>query len=283
MPAVPGNECVAEVLAVGQDVKDLAVGDHVVPFNNGLGTWRSHAIINSQEIMKVPKELGIVEASTILVNPPTAYRMLKDFVQLSPGDTVIQNGANSAVGQAVIQMCKKWGLNCIGVVRNRPEINRLCDFLLELGAAEILTEEQVRTTDIFKNKKFPKPKLALNCVGGKSATEIMRQLGQGGAMVTYGGMSREPVTIPTSALIFKDVRFYGFWMTRWHDKFAQTPERTKMFNDIIQMCMCGELKPPIHKFVPFDEYKQALDVAMNIKGYGGEKLIFDFRQGEVCQ
>jgi trans-2-enoyl-CoA reductase len=38
------------------------------------------------------------------VNPPTAYRMLKDFVKLNPGDTVIQNGANSAVGRNVIQV-----------------------------------------------------------------------------------------------------------------------------------------------------------------------------------
>ena len=40
------------------------------------------------------------------VNPPTAYRMLKDFVPLSAGDVVIQNGANSAVGRYVIQVLK---------------------------------------------------------------------------------------------------------------------------------------------------------------------------------
>lgn len=38
------------------------------------------------------------------VNPPTAYRMLKDFVDLRPDETIIQNGANSAVGKAVIQV-----------------------------------------------------------------------------------------------------------------------------------------------------------------------------------
>ena len=42
--------------------------------------------------------------ATIAVNPGTAYRMLKDFVALKSGDVVIQNGANSAVGQAVIQV-----------------------------------------------------------------------------------------------------------------------------------------------------------------------------------
>lgn len=38
------------------------------------------------------------------VNPSTAYRMLTDFVDLQPGDLVIQNGANSTVGKAVVQV-----------------------------------------------------------------------------------------------------------------------------------------------------------------------------------
>lgn len=38
------------------------------------------------------------------VNPSTAYRMLKDFVALERGDTVVQNGSNSGVGRAVMQV-----------------------------------------------------------------------------------------------------------------------------------------------------------------------------------
>ena len=82
-------------------------------------------------------------------------------------------------------------------------INFFQSHLKNLGATEVLTEEELRKTDLFKSKKLPQPKLALNCVGGQSALEILRQLGHGGIMVTYGGMSREPVTVPTSSLIFK--------------------------------------------------------------------------------
>lgn len=48
------------------------------------------------------------------VNPPTAYRMLKDFVNLKAGDLVVQNGANSSVGRCVIQVkfsLSRWGLS----------------------------------------------------------------------------------------------------------------------------------------------------------------------------
>jgi len=45
--------------------------------------------------------------------------MLKDFVDLRPGDWIIQNGANSAAGQAVIQIAAARGLKTINCVRNR--------------------------------------------------------------------------------------------------------------------------------------------------------------------
>jgi len=76
-------------------------------------------------ILQIPKDVGLVEASMMNVNPCTAYRMLKDFVQLKPGDTVIQNGGNSAVGQLVIQLCKIWNYKTINVIRDRPNVQEL--------------------------------------------------------------------------------------------------------------------------------------------------------------
>lgn len=89
LPAVPGNEGVAKVLKLGADVGELTEGDHVVPLTNNLGTWRSHLILPSEKLLRVPKNLGLVEAATLTVNPCTAYRMLRDFVNLKPGDTLI--------------------------------------------------------------------------------------------------------------------------------------------------------------------------------------------------
>ena len=54
-------------------------------------------------------------------------------------------------------------------------------------------------------KDVPAPRLALNCVGGKSATELARSLAPGGTMVTYGAMARMPIQLPTSLFIFKDI------------------------------------------------------------------------------
>lgn len=73
----------------------------------------------------MPSGVDLIVASMMNVNPCTAYRMLKDYVSLKPGDTVIQNGGNSAVGQFVIQLCKVWNYKSVSVVRDRPNIQEL--------------------------------------------------------------------------------------------------------------------------------------------------------------
>jgi NADPH:quinone reductase-like Zn-dependent oxidoreductase len=42
-------------------------------------------------------------------SPPTALRLLEEFVQLEEGDTIIQNGANSAVGKVREGCCAALG------------------------------------------------------------------------------------------------------------------------------------------------------------------------------
>lgn len=275
-PAIGGNECVAEIIEIGGNVKNFKVGDRIIPARTGSGTWTSHALYNATDIMKVPSDVGLVEAATMTVNPCTAYRMLKDFVKLNAGDTVIQNGANSAVGQCVIQLCKIWGINNIGIVRDRPNIKDLKSELTNMGASEILTEEEFRKTGIFKEGKYKKPKLGFNCIGGKSALEIARHLDHAGVHVTYGGMSREPVDIPTGLLIFKDLKFCGYWMTRWANSNLESPERQIMFDELFKLVAAGHLKAPVHELISVNKYKDVLNNALNLKGFTGKKFIFDF-------
>lgn len=106
---------------------------------------------------------------------------------------------------------------------------------------------------------------------------MLRHLGHQGVMVTYGGMSREPVTVPTSALIFKDIRVVGYWMTQWTKDNRNNPKRQEMMDDIFKMIKCEQLKPPINELVPFKEYSVALKNALGAQGFAGRKFILDFQ------
>ncbi|NWX19129.1 MECR protein, partial [Aegotheles bennettii] len=264
LPAVGGNEGVGEVLEVGRRVAALKPGDRVIPAGTGLGTWRTQGVFPEETLLKVPNDIPVLCAATLSVNPCTAYRMLADFETLAPGDSIIQNAANSGVGQAVIQIAKASGIKTINVVRDRPDLSKLVERLMALGADHVITEEMLRKPemkDIFKS--IPKPRLALNCVGGKSTTEMLRHLQPKGTMVTYGGMAKQPVMVPVSAFIFRDVRLRGFWMTQWRKDHAQDQEGlASMMDTLCQLIQRGQLTAPACTEVPLQDYRAALEAAM---------------------
>ncbi|CAK1555774.1 unnamed protein product [Leptosia nina] len=274
LPSIPGNEGVGFVEQVGSEVQDLQRGNKVILATSLQGTWRNLAVFPRTSLTVVPDALGNVEAATLTVNPCTAFRMLSDFVCLKKDDVVIQNGGNSACGQNVIQICKAWGIKTVNVVRDRPEISELKKYLTNLGATYVFTEEEMRSAQIFKGE-VKKPMLGLNCVGGKSGAQLLRYMNHSSTMVTYGGMSREPVIVPTSAFIFKNISCHGFWMTEWN-KHAPAEAKEQMKDSLIKLMLTKQLKAPTHKLVKLKDFEEALKNALAPQGFAGCKYILDF-------
>ena len=73
-------------------------------------------VYSEKEWHKVPSDVRLEDAATATINPATALSMLENFETLQPGDVVVQNGANSAVGKHVIQLCKHMGVKTVNVV-----------------------------------------------------------------------------------------------------------------------------------------------------------------------
>lgn len=274
LPCIVGNEGVGEVIEVGKNVNKFKCGDWVLPaVQAAWGTWRQLAVTTEDKLFNIDNDISVLSAATIMVNPCTAYRMLKDYVKLESGDVIIQNGANSAVGQYVIQLAKEWNIQTINIVRNRPDIDSLQKHLLGLGATHVVTEEFARSIDMKEliNSYSQKPKLALNCVGGKSATELVRCLREKGTMVTYGGMSRQPVIIPTGALIFKEVKIVGYFNTQWNFENKASKEKQDMYKNLCELLRNGKLLPPPSDLIPFTNFKEAID--KSLEGFQNKKKV----------
>ncbi|KAF9083898.1 mitochondrial 2-enoyl thioester reductase [Mortierella sp. AD031] len=255
--AVGGNEGVAQVTKVGlKAASHFKVGDWVVMGSAGLGTWRSHGNFKASELTKVrsvekmteggdSSNLDVVQLATLTVNPCTAYRMLRDFRTLSPGDYIIQNGANSGVGEAVIQLAKPLGVKTINIIRNRPGHEQVAERLTKLGATHILTDDQLgklETKELVKSwVQKNEVKLAFNCVGGKPTTEMARLLSKNGHLITYGAMSRQPLILPASLQIFKNVHASGFWLTAWNDEHSAA-ERQEMIDRVVEVMKQGQFE-----------------------------------------
>jgi len=271
LPATPGGEGVAEIVATGAECS-LQAGDWVLPGRPMMGTWRSHTVEDQDYWIPIRNDIPAILAATIMVNPCTAYRMLLDFVKLQPGDWVVQNGSNSAVGQAVIQIAKTMGVKTVNVVRNRDEIAELKQKLTGMGGDVVLTEEEFRATQVWKSGELPRPKLGLNCTGGPSSLELCKALAERGVHVTYGGMSRKPVTAATSHMIFKDLELRGFWMGQWSERQGRSEARMSMFSDLGKLAHQGHLQAPAHQYIGLDDYKEALE--KSLAGFLPAKYVF---------
>ncbi|KAK2558210.1 Enoyl-[acyl-carrier-protein] reductase [Acropora cervicornis] len=213
LPAVGGAEGTAEVAEVGS-------------------SWRRHLVVSEDEVLKIPPGLPVDAAATVSANPCTAFRMLRDFEDLQPGDTVIQNGSNSGVGQAVIQMAATRGVNTVNIVRD------------SLGANYVVTEEDLKSSEMKDiMKRIKPPKLALNCVGGKSSMILFRYL-------EYG------------SLIFNDVKVRGFWMSKWNLNHQKDALRVGMLEEVCKMLQNGQLKPPPCTRYSVENFKTAISEAI---------------------
>ena len=238
LPATIGNEGVGRISSAGLGVTSVKPGQLVLPM--AFGTWCKQMLVPAANVILLPEGLDVFQAAMLTVNPATAWRVLHDFVKLEPGDWVVQNAANSGVGRSVIQLARALGWKTLNVVR-RPE---LVGELTAAGGTVVVTEE----CDLRKELKSlcggARPKLALNAVGGPSALNIANALAPGATMVTFGAMSKQPLKIPNGLLIFKGLKFEGFWLNRWR-KNAGAALRQETYGALASHLKAGTLFTPV--------------------------------------
>ena len=266
LPATIGNEGAGEILALGPGVENLRVGQKVLPL--AFGTWTSELILPAKDVIPLPDDIDIHQASMLTVNPATAWRLLHDFASLQPGDWIAQNAANSGVGRAVIQLARHLGFRTLNVVR-RPE---LLEELRALGGDVVVTEE----VDLRREARAlccgTLPKLGLNSVGGSSALNIANALAPGSPHVTIGAMARQPLKIPNGLLIFQNLAFRGFWLRRWKEN-APAAEIQSTYATLADLLHRGILHTPVQQILPLSEAPAALAAAMQDKRTG--KILLD--------
>src|SRR5207247_731858 len=128
LPATPGAECVGRVSAVGAGVTHVKPGDLVI--NLQRENWAQRRRVKGDDVIPIPAGMDLQQAAMLRINPPTALLLLSDFVDLRPGDGIIQNVANSAVGRLVIRLALALNVRTANVVRRAA----LFDELKTLGA-----------------------------------------------------------------------------------------------------------------------------------------------------
>ncbi|MEO0452993.1 MAG: zinc-dependent alcohol dehydrogenase family protein [Verrucomicrobiota bacterium] len=271
-PALPspiGSEGIAKILQVGSAVEGLHEGDMVLPIKS-VPCWQQYAVARAEACYLVHEPHSIEQASMLTVNPLTAWCLLSQIVKLEEGDWIIQNAATSGVGRAVIAIAQSLGIKTMNLVRREESIQEI----KALGADMVLLDSHETLKDLKAWSKEAAPRLGFNAVGGDSAVRVAQALAPGGTHVTFGAMGLKPVTASNGQLIFKDLRFQGFWLTRWGGS-AKRAQVQAALDSILPLFANEQIQTPVSKVYPLSQMNDALQAARSKERQG--KILLDLR------
>ncbi|MBL6751723.1 MAG: zinc-dependent alcohol dehydrogenase family protein [Nevskia sp.] len=251
LPATPGAECVGRVSAVGAGVSHLRPGDLVI--NLQRENWAQRRRVRGEDVIAVPAAIDLGQAAMLRINPPTAALLLQDIVELRPGDWVLQNAANSAVGRLLIRLARRRGLRTVNVVRRQA----LAGELVALGADACVVDGPDLAAGVRAATGGAAIRLGIDAVGGAATGRIGACVADGGAVCCYGSMTGQDPVVARGDLIFRGITLSGFMLGRSLAR-RSLDEIRAIYAELAQQVLSGELHAPVARIYSIDEIRAAL-------------------------
>lgn len=261
LPATPGLEGLGRVCEINGE--DIDIGSLVLL--PGGGAWATEVMCNIEALVPLP-EADLDQLSMLTVNPATAYLLLRDYVELKPGDWIIQSAANSAVGQYLIQLGKARGIKVACVVRREEAKAKLQD-----DGADAAFVDGPDLAERVQAELGTKMRLALDAVSGETFGRLAETLEHSGTLVSFGGLSGHPAQIDDGVIIFNNVQIKGFWLLPWIQK-SSNQELAEVYNALTQEVIAGRLRAEVAARYSLEQFADAMQ-AYGTPGRDG-KILF---------
>ncbi|HET6520419.1 MAG TPA: zinc-dependent alcohol dehydrogenase family protein [Geminicoccaceae bacterium] len=265
LPATPGAEGVGRVVAAGAGVDHVGLGDRVLLLCRE--NWDQRRTCKANEVLKLPGDGDALQFAMLKVNPATAWLMLTGYVELRPGDWVIQDAANSGVGTNLIRLARAEGWKTVNVVR-RPE---LVDTLRERGADVVVVDGPDLAERVRAETGAAGIRLGIDAVAGEVTLRLVDCLADGGTLVNYGMLTGRPCMVSPSDLVFRSITLTGFWLAKELRRMSYDRIAT-LYADLVRRMLDGQLWVEVEATYPIEEIKAALEHAGR-GGRGGKILV----------
>jgi NADPH:quinone reductase len=239
---VPGGDGVGVVEAVGEamgSAQGLKPGARVI-FNPSPGAWAERLKTRSELVTPIPDDLSDAIAAQLLPNTVIALMLLRAAQRAVPDagrDTpILLTAAGSAVARILTMVARRRGLKVVSAVRSSHGAQllsaRFPDVpVVSTGDPDWL--EQVRRAAGGRPLQ-----VIADPVGGAMVSSLAGLLGEGGALLFYGGLAPEPTTFPFSA-VPHEIMFRGVSSSRW----LQTTSVEQRREDVREAIEIGRSAP----------------------------------------
>ncbi|MCI4670085.1 MAG: zinc-binding dehydrogenase [Bacteroidia bacterium] len=181
LPAVIGYEVIGRIVAIGERVDNLQIGQRVIAMSR-FGGYSTH--VNTPAIAAVPvkEELPAGDALALVTQACTAWYMAEELVKLRTGMRVLIHAAAGGVGSLLVQICKNRGCEVFGTAS--PSKHQL---LTSIGVDHPINYREKdyfsKIQEILGDHKLD---VIFDPIGGKSLKEGIEMLGPIGKMICFG-------------------------------------------------------------------------------------------------
>ncbi len=222
-PVIPGIEASFKLNG------DLFIG------HASSGAYAEKMLVKKDRMFKVPEGVTEQEALSVICQGTTAYGIVRDMCKIKNDDLVLINGASSAVGIILVQLCKLYGASVIAVAGSQNKI----DNLKNLGADFVSLDNLNEIKQVIK-AIGRKPNVVLESYGGKHFMDYYSMLESGGHICSYGASSREGLPSIQIRELLKDSKIVsGFWGTKI---FENNDRLSAAVNDLFNLIKDKKIK-----------------------------------------
>src|SRR6201993_3036646 len=212
---IAGIEATGVVTEVGAGVTGFSPGTRVT-FAPYSGPCRQVANVDAANAVPVPDSVPDEVAAQMLCNPITALmlrRAAQEHFSVGFDGVVLNNAAASSVGRLFTAIAEHHQIATISIVRSEARAKQLRDRFPTVPAVSTADPgwvEQVRTA--AGGRPIP---VALDPVGGATASELLSALSPGGTLIIYGELAQEPIPLHAATVLHSAFAIRGLTINRW--------------------------------------------------------------------
>jgi NADPH2:quinone reductase len=259
LPYVPGTEGAGDVIAIGEDVTNVKIGDRVIV--GGLGCFAEEAQVAATAVRPIPDGADDATAAGFTAAYLTAYVGLVRRAQIAKGEWLLVHGAAGGVGLAAVDLGKALGARVIATASTDSKR----DFLKAYGADHVLPSSGFRE-DVKRFTDGAGADVIYDPVGGNVFDESTRCIAFDGRLLVVGFTSGRIPTVSVNIPLIKGFSVMGMRAGEYGRKFPEKGRENIAALDA--MLAEGKLHPHIGARFPLAQAVDAMRMLQDRKAIG---------------